>query len=246
MQFSNEYVNVARALLAVQRQVEPVVKDATNPLLRNRYATLGAITDYVRPILATHGLSIVQGIDAENYHPSTGVLMGFAVETTLLHESGEWVRNRVVVAVSEIGKEERRTTAQTAGSSITYGRRYGLSALLALTTDEDDDGNGGSQQRKAARKAPRGIVAEANATGATSIKDFPFPPLKGWEQFRRKPLKDCSQEAIEDAFKRTTGQSGKEAASINKAMEEELERRREQNDMTVLHPSLAEEESGAL
>ncbi len=239
MNFSNEYTKVAAALLAVQREIEPVVKDASNPIQKNRYATLGAITDYVRPVLARHNLSIIQSVADERYSPANGTLMAFSVETILLHESGEWVRNRVVVAVAEIGKEERRTTAQTAGSSITYGRRYGLSAILALTTDEDDDGNGGSRQRKAARKQSRGLVGEANDSGATSVKDFPFPPLKGMEAHRSKPLKDVPIEAIEEAYSRTQNETDKRAKQIFQAMESELERRRAQSDFGTLHPALA-------
>ena len=31
--------------------------------------------------------------------------------------------------------------AQAVGSSCTYGRRYGLSAILGISVDDDDDGN---------------------------------------------------------------------------------------------------------
>lgn len=32
-----------------------------------------------------------------------------------------------------------KTTAQAIGSALTYGRRYGLSALAGIVSDEDDD-----------------------------------------------------------------------------------------------------------
>jgi hypothetical protein len=93
----------------------------------------------VRPALAAHGLAVVQGV----VHPETGEggrLVGIMVETRLVHTSGEWLASVVPVPVA-------KGDAHGLGSALSYGRRYGISALLALSTDEDDDGN-------AAAKAP--------------------------------------------------------------------------------------------
>jgi hypothetical protein len=67
-------------------------------------------------------------------------LVGITVETRLVHTSGEWLASVVPVPVA-------KGDAHGLGSALSYGRRYGISALLALSTDEDDDGN-------AAAKAP--------------------------------------------------------------------------------------------
>ena len=66
-----------------------------------------------------------------------GRVIGLSVETRLLHLSGEWVSTVVTLPVE-------KATAQGAGSAISYGRRYGLSAILGLTA-EDDDGNAASK-----------------------------------------------------------------------------------------------------
>ncbi len=131
---------LAPALVAAQEALKPIAKDGKNPAFRSRYATLDGIMETVRPALAAHGLAVVQGV----VHPETGEggrLVGITVETRLVHTSGEWLASVVPVPVA-------KGDAHGLGSALSYGRRYGISALLALSTDEDDDGN-------AAAKAPR-------------------------------------------------------------------------------------------
>jgi len=62
------------------------------------------------------------------------VTNGFYVTTTLLHESGQWIRSEIRMPVG--GKKD----AHAIGSACTYGRRYGLSALIGIA-QHDDDGN---------------------------------------------------------------------------------------------------------
>lgn len=236
MRFSAKHGQIVSALLAIQQEVEPIVKDKKNSHLGNKYASIEAITDVVRPLLAKHGVFLMQGVEK----PEVGVGV-VSMLTRLVHVSGEWVENRVCSPMADASGKS--ANVQIAGSITTYLRRYGLSAILALTTDEDDDGNAGTKQRKEARRAPRTMAEIANATGATSIGDLPYPPVKGFQEWRHKPLKECPQEAIETAYARTKDDPSKRAQQIYKAMEEELERRRDQNDFGILHPVLAQEGS---
>jgi hypothetical protein len=136
---SETTATLCAALVAAQAGLKPIAKDGKNPAFRSRYATLDGIMETVRPALAAHGLAVVQGV----VHPETGEggrLVGIMVETRLIHTSGEWLASVVPVPVA-------KGDAHGLGSALSYGRRYGISALLALSTDEDDDGN-------AAAKAP--------------------------------------------------------------------------------------------
>lgn len=137
MRTSDSLAALAPALAAAQAEIESIGKDSVNPHFKSRYASLDNIMAEVRPVLAKHGLSILQGV----VHPEVqeqGRLVGFTVETMLLHKSGEFVAN---VTPMPLAKND----AQGAGGALTYGRRYGVSALLALATDDDDDGNGASK-----------------------------------------------------------------------------------------------------
>lgn len=144
MNRSESIAQIAPALVAAQGQFGPIVKDGKNPAFRSKYATLDGIMAAIRPALVANGLAVVQGA----VHPETdgGKLVGLTVESVLVHTSGEWMATVVPVPVA-------KSDAHGLGSALSYGRRYGISALLALTTDEDDDGNAAA--RPPQRQDPR-------------------------------------------------------------------------------------------
>lgn len=146
MKFSDSMAAIAKAMLAVQQEIEPIVKDSTNPHFKNNYASHEKMNEYVKPILNRHGLVLIQGAD-----DALGPHGGIMVSTMLLHTSGEWVKSSIEMPL-------QKSDPQGAGSAITYGRRYGLSAILALTTEEDDDGEGASRPQ-------RQMQSVASATG---------------------------------------------------------------------------------
>lgn len=165
MKTSSSIGAIAPALVAAAAELQPVSKDATNPAFRNKYATLDAIMEQVRPVLARHGLAVLQTGTA----PETidGRLVAVGIETMLLHKSGEWIASSVTLPVEKL-------TAQGAGSAISYGRRYGLSAILGLTA-EDDDGQAASARPAApARPEPRAeAVPEPGQRLYQSVPDTP-------------------------------------------------------------------------
>lgn len=125
MNRSDSIVNIAAALVKAHADLSGVVKAATNPFFKSKYATLEAVTDAVKGPLLKQEIVVVQGLqDAEG---------GVAVETMLLHSSGEWISSTLRLPAS---KED----AQGYGSACTYGRRYGLMAICGVPA-EDDDGN---------------------------------------------------------------------------------------------------------
>lgn len=156
---SESIAKIAPALVAAQGKIGPISKDAKNPAFRSRYATLDAIMDAVRPVLTANGLALVQGVTVPETN-AEGKLVGITVQTKVVHSSGEWMSSVVPVPV---GKAD----AHGLGSALSYGRRYGVSALLALTTDEDDDGNTAALQSS----RPGGPSAKSSAKEQT-----PPPP----------------------------------------------------------------------
>ena len=114
---------LADALCKAQGQMEGAAKDSVNPHFRNKYADLAAVWDAIRKPLAANGLSIVQ-------FPRT-VQQGVEIETTLLHTSGEFLRDSLWLPCSKVD-------AQGIGSAITYGRRYALMAVCGIAPVDDD------------------------------------------------------------------------------------------------------------
>lgn len=187
MQHSETIGKLSDALAKAQAEIKSIGKDRTNPHFKNRYATLDAILDTIRPTLAKHGLSVVQG--------ASDTTTGFNVETWLVHASGEYIGNVVAVPVS-------KQDAQGVGSALTYGRRYGVSALLALSTDEDDDGEAAVKKpapKKAdpkpeAKPETKAQDREWDGTDADALK-YPFP-VEGSDNYG-KPMGEMSDEALQ-------------------------------------------------
>jgi len=122
---SDNLGQLAKALAAAQAEMGAAKKDATNPHFKSKYADFAAIVDASRPVMAKHGLAILQST------PSEGATI--TVATRLIHASGEWIESSLTMTA-------RDATPQSIGSALTYGRRYGWSTLIGLAADEDDDG----------------------------------------------------------------------------------------------------------
>jgi hypothetical protein len=185
MHTSDTLAKLAPALVAAQAELGGIHKDATNPHFRNRYASLDGIMAVVRPGLAKHGLAVVQGVTSP-IETQAGTLHAVAVVTRIVHTSGEWIESRVIVPLAKLDP-------QGAGAAVTYGRRYALSALLALATEEDDDGESALPPRSGpatARTAPTrsaGAPAPAKPASTPATGEVACPKCGGktWDNRAR-------------------------------------------------------------
>lgn len=149
MNRSESITQLADALSKAQSQFTPVVRSSTG--YNYKYADLSAVWNMVRDPLTSNGLSVTQIpslIDSVTADESTGNIIAridVQVETVLLHNSGEWISATIKMPLA-------KQDAQGVGSIITYGRRYGLTAILGVVADEDDDGVAGSQNKPSARQ----------------------------------------------------------------------------------------------
>jgi len=129
MNKSESIATIAKALATAQSEMGNATKDAKNPFFKSNYADLNAIREAVLPVLNRNRISVLQ--------PTTVVDGRPFVETVLLHESGEFISSITEVICNKVND------AQSAGSGISYARRYGLQALVCVGA-EDDDGNAAS------------------------------------------------------------------------------------------------------
>ena len=192
MNKSESITNLATALAQAQAEMPVAVFDATNPFLKSKYASLGAVIQASRPILAKHKLSLVQfPISEGTPHPACGHAPSsdgrgvgpagnrtngtdgtngagargdtrapefIGVESMLMHESGEFVAERILIPLTE---EKGKTRVQCAGSTLTYLRRYSWAAILGMYSDEDGDGG-----------------SPAQVFGPKAVPVLPPPPMK--------------------------------------------------------------------
>ena len=154
MQKSESIKELASALTKAQAEMPAIKFDSKNPFLKNDYASLGAIIAGARPVIAKHGLSVSQLTFGED-----GVA---GVETVLMHTSGEWISSSISMPV---GEEKGKSSAQVAGSIVTYLRRYSLASILGIYSDEDGDGNAPEQAnpKQAPKQAPQRPSAKPEA-----------------------------------------------------------------------------------
>ena len=115
------------ALVAAIAELRNVQKDKTNPHFKSKFASLDAIIDATRPVLAKNGLAIVQLPEYDSDNQTAGVV------TRVIHSSGESIESKLLLPV-------KSNDPMACGSAISYSRRYSMSAVLMICADEDDDG----------------------------------------------------------------------------------------------------------
>lgn len=142
---SQDITKLAKALLAVQAQLQPALKDAENPFTKSNYATLNSVMEACREALLTNNIWVTQYPVPAPEHLGGGYL---GLMTKLTHaESGQWQSSFAVVPLP-------KNDPQGMGIAMTYTRRYALCAMLGIVT-EDDDGEGARMPTKQAGGARR-------------------------------------------------------------------------------------------
>ena len=117
------------ALHKVQGQISGVKRDSTNPHFKNRYASLEAVIDAIRPALQANDLVVTQ---APGRFTESGCI---EITTTISHISGQSMHTIYEVPLS-------KRDAQGAGSALTYGCRQSLTSLFLIpATDDDAEGS---------------------------------------------------------------------------------------------------------
>ena len=169
---SENITDLAKALLNLQRKVQPVTKDAENPFTKSWYASLNSVMDACRDALIENGIWLCQYPVPVEQPNSLGLV------TKLTHvESGQWQSSLAVVPLP-------KADPQGMGSAITYARRYALTAMLGMVTD-DDDGEGA----KNGKKSPTRPKLPVNAPESQTARQRDHPPQTTFQppQIVRQP-----------------------------------------------------------
>jgi ERF superfamily len=144
MNRSESIKELATALSAMQGEMTNPAKNSRNPHFGNKYADLTEILDTVRPVMARHGLSVVQSPYCDADHSF--------VETILMHSSGEYLSGVISC------KSSKDQAAQGIGSDITYLKRYQICSMLGVSAEDDLDGEQVAT-KPVAKLVPRTIKA---------------------------------------------------------------------------------------
>ena len=157
IEFSEKFGELSKAMLAVQSAVTTVLRDATNPHFKNRYATLENVVAAIRPPCIASGLIVIQAVG----EPSGGLI---PVETRIVHaESGEWMKSTIALPAT-------KPDAQGFGSAITYACRYSLMSLFNLPP-ADDDGNAAAANGNGAKQTETHTTGGMTKMDKRTVKD---------------------------------------------------------------------------
>jgi hypothetical protein len=143
------------ALVSAIAELRSVTKDKVNPHFKSKFASLDAITEAARPILAKHGLAITQMPEYDSNSQTAGVV------TRVIHSSGESSESKLLLPV-------KSNDPMACGSAISYSRRYSISAVLMICADEDDDGVSASTPSKAITRA---VIAKPVIKGGQDARE---------------------------------------------------------------------------
>ena len=154
---SGKIDKLAAALAKAQSAMEGAQSKSSNPFFKSSYADLHTVMESSLPHLNKNGLSVVQG---NRY----GADNGFYVTTTLLHESGQWMRSEIRMPIGV------KKDAKDFGSAMTYGRRYGLSAMVGIAQFDDDGNHGVKDPRKTLQGIPKKVPKAQKSPLVTDMK----------------------------------------------------------------------------
>lgn len=115
-------------MAAMQSELPRVEKSAQAH--NSKYARLEDINDAIRPILQKHGFAVTFRVNQSESM--------IKVVTVLSHRQGHREETDIMLPADTSGG---KNAVQAIGSTISYGKRYGICALLNISTGDDTDGN---------------------------------------------------------------------------------------------------------
>lgn len=161
MQTSPSITAIAKALAEFQREAKNPTNSAKAKVptksggeFTYTYAPLPDVITHVRPLMAKHGLAVVQSPISDQ--------SGVGVTTLLTHTSGEWIMSDPLILPLQAG------TAQAAGSAVTYARRYALSAILGISSEDDDDAGLATRETRQVERAQVAATRDVALSGGVA------------------------------------------------------------------------------
>lgn len=110
-------------LLQFQNKLRKVGKDAKG--YNYSYASFDNVVETIAPELNSQGLGYTHIFDGQD------------IVCTLFNAEGETITSKLTLPQESL---KGMNASQSMGASITYARRYTLTAILGLVTDDDTDG----------------------------------------------------------------------------------------------------------
>lgn len=193
---TTKHQTIQEAIAACAAEVPVVERDATGDLGNRsyKYATLASMVRAIQPVMAKHGLGVVQP-------PVQRVIDGTlhaGCRTILLHESGDQVESELLLPIQGSGNG-----IQQIGSTVSYARRYAYP--FAVVDDESDDDGRAAQGRQERPSGPRSEAPRQPRDPASPITQKQLGRLMG---------KIRARAAGDDTLMQTIAEQAKDAVGF--------------------------------
>lgn len=140
MNKSESIAKLTESLIAAQLEFPEIVRTKEVVVQGQRgsyvfkYAPMEKTLPMIRPILAKHGLTFIQGGNGEQ------------LVTVLMHTSGEWIEFSMPLLDQAI--------PQQYGSQFSFKRRYAMDGILGIKSDDGDEDLGNKTDGKKSKITP--------------------------------------------------------------------------------------------
>ena len=176
-------------LVAALAELDNVKANKVNPGFKNRYVSLDALLDAIKPVLLGHNLALIQTLISEEGK--------VGINTAFLHASGErFDFGRLMVKAEGLD-------AQKIGGAITYIRRQSIQTACGISVDLDDDGaTAASGFRSAAVSPVKAAPAPSGPwyaflTATEAERAHEYLTKKGWLPESAQDLSELSPDKVE-------------------------------------------------
>lgn len=205
------------ALAKVQAELQPIIKRGEIKIREGSkgqpYALLEDVITTIKPILGRHGFSIqfrIQQADTDK----------ISVTTIVAHAQGHREETTISLPADKTGS---KNATQAIGSSVSYGRRYGIMSMFNLATqgEDNDAAHGTGEVISTEQEAELQALIEETGSDLTlfcrfmkaeSLADIPASKFEfALTQLRRKLNKESRQGAA------SPGEAGQGRASQGEA-----------------------------
>lgn len=126
-----------------------------------RYATFEDINDVAKPIMKRHGFAV-----SFRVHNIQG---GIEVTGVLMHKGGHREETTMTLPLDTSGS---KNAVQAVGSSVSYGKRYVMSALLNITTRGADDDGESAAPTRSVTAFQAGVIGQTLAACPEKTRDW--------------------------------------------------------------------------
>jgi len=154
MRTSEKLENITKSIIDFQKECPILIKDKQTK--HYNYCSLDNLINTLKPILSKHGIIVVQSVGDNGNR--------ICITTRLQHVSGEYLEDWFTLDSTNM---QNVNNTQAMGASITYGKRYGISAMLNIATDDDTDAT--SHQNTAPQPSKR-VVEPVKAMNPLDVE----------------------------------------------------------------------------